>query len=400
MKISQNGINLIKSFEGCRLEAYKATPTEKYFTIGYGHYGPDVKQNMIISQAQADRYLEQDLVKFENYVNKYADQLKLNQNQFDALASFVYNCGQGNLNKLVTGRTVTQIADAMLKYNHSGGKELAGLTRRRKAERELFIKRDVVIIIGSARIDSKGNISGDEGGDQKQKSAPDYSGEVSMQEFYIHKKGWYVLRPKDAALAERLSERMKAACNNAMIGYSQGSRNEIIVQGINTTKKCNCDCSSLVRECVIEASGKDPGNFNTGNEALYLMATGLFEEKIEFTANMNLFIGDIIVTKSKGHTGIICEGNARKSSLAKNDTVDAENTGGDKMSKLTIQLPTIRLGSKGKGVRMLQALLYINVTGEFDQNTEDSCRYFQKKNKLVIDGICGPKTWKEVLKDI
>ncbi len=400
MKISQNGINLIKSFEGCRLEAYKATSSEKYFTIGYGHNGPDVKQNMIISQAQADRYLEQDLVKFENYVNKYADQLKLNQNQFDALVSFTYNCGQGNLNKLVTGRTVTQIADAMLKYNHSGGKEFAGLTKRRKAERELFIKRDVVIIIGSARIDSKGNISGDEGGDQKQKSAPDYSGEVSMQEFYIHKKGWYVLRPKDAALAERLSERMKAACNNAMIGYSQGSRNEIIVQGINTTKKCNCDCSSLVRECVIEASGKDPGNFNTGNEALYLMATGLFEEKIEFTANMNLFIGDIIVTKSKGHTGIICEGNARKSSLAKNDTVDAENTGGDKMSKLTIQLPAIRLGSKGKGVRMLQALLYINVTGEFDQNTEDSCRYFQKKNKLVIDGICGPKTWKEVLKDL
>ena len=118
MKISQNGINLIKSFEGCRLEAYKVTSSEKYFTIGYGHNGPDVKQNMIISQAQADRYLEQDLVKFENYVNKYADQLKLNQNQFDALVSFTYNCGQGNLNKLVTGRTVTQIADAMLKYNH------------------------------------------------------------------------------------------------------------------------------------------------------------------------------------------------------------------------------------------------------------------------------------------
>ena len=401
MKISENGINLIKSFEGCRLTAYKAVPTEKYYTIGVGHYGEDVKQNMVISKAQADRYLVQDLEKFEKYVEYYAGKLNINQNQFDSLTSFCYNCGAGNLKKLVDGRTISQIADAMLKFNHAGGKVLAGLTRRRKAERELFIKRDVLIVIGSARIDSKGNITGDQGGDQKQKSVPDYSGEVSMQQFYIHKKGWYVLRPKEADLAEKLSERMKAACNNPNIGYNQGSRSEIIKQGIDTTKKCNCDCSSLVRECVIEASGKDPGNFNTGNEVLYLMATGLFEDKIEFTSNMNLFIGDVLVTKTKGHTAIVVEGNARKSCLAKNDTVDSDvKAGGNKMAKLTINLPTIRLGSKGKAVRMLQALLYINVTGEFDQNTDDSCKYFQNKSGLVVDGICGSKTWKEVLKDL
>jgi peptidoglycan hydrolase-like protein with peptidoglycan-binding domain len=70
------------------------------------------------------------------------------------------------------------------------------------------------------------------------------------------------------------------------------------------------------------------------------------------------------------------------------------------VSKLKVNLPTIRKGSKGKAVRILQALLYINVTGEFDQATEDSCKYFQNKSKISVDGICGPKTWGKVLEDL
>lgn len=400
MKTSIDGINLIKSFEGCRLTAYKALPTEKYWTIGIGHYGPDVKENMVISQAQADRYLQQDLTKFENYVMQYCNKLNLNQHQFDALVSFTYNCGPGNLKKLVEGRTISQIADAILNYDHAGGKQLAGLTRRRKAERELFIKRDVKIIIGSARIDSKGNLSGDTPGDQKQKEVPDYSGEVSLQDFYVHKKGWYVLRPKDPEIAEKIAAAMKVACMNPNIGYNQMARLEVIKQTVNALTPCACDCSSLVRACIIDASGKDPGNFTTANEALYLEATGLFEKRIAYTANMNLFVGDVLVTKSKGHTVIVVEGN-HKTNLAKNDMVNAEsNSGGEKVSKLTVNLPTIRKGSKGKAVRILQALLYINVTGEFDLNTEDSLKYFQNKAKVAVDGICGPKTWKKVLEDL
>lgn len=138
MKTSRNGINLIKQFEGCRLEAYKAVSTEKYFTIGYGHYGADVKKGMVISQNKADELLVKDLERFEGYVNKLS--LSLSQNQFDALVSFTYNCGPGNLNRLTLGRTLPQIADAILLYNKSGGKVLKGLERRRKAERELFLK--------------------------------------------------------------------------------------------------------------------------------------------------------------------------------------------------------------------------------------------------------------------
>lgn len=140
MNISENGMNLIKSFESCRLTAYKALPKEKYFTIGWGHYGPDVKEGMIISQNKADEMFREDIKKYESYVRTYTKHLVLTQNQFDALTSFCYNCGAGNLKKLVEGRTKLQIADKILDFNHSQGEVLAGLTRRRKAERELFLK--------------------------------------------------------------------------------------------------------------------------------------------------------------------------------------------------------------------------------------------------------------------
>lgn len=136
MKTSQNGIKLLTSFEGCRLHAYKAVPTEPYYTIGYGHYGPDVKANMRITFSMAEEYLKKDLARFENAVNRTG--LTLNQNQFDALVSFTYNCGEGSLKMLIKGRTINQIGDALLLYNKSGGKVLEGLNRRRRKERELF----------------------------------------------------------------------------------------------------------------------------------------------------------------------------------------------------------------------------------------------------------------------
>lgn len=139
MKTSTAGINLIKKFEGCRLNAYKPVPTEKYWTIGYGHYGPDVTPGMVITQAQAEIILGIDLQKYEQAVERYTP-FPLSQTQFDALVSFAYNCGAGNLQQLVKKRNALQVADAMLRYNKAGGKELAGLTRRRVEERALFMK--------------------------------------------------------------------------------------------------------------------------------------------------------------------------------------------------------------------------------------------------------------------
>lgn len=167
------------------------------------------------------------------------------------------------------------------------------------------------IIIGSARIDENGKISGGASGDQKQARTPDYSGEVSMQDFYVHSKGWIVIRAKDSNIGLRLASSMIKACNNSNIGYDQNERLGIIKYGTASTVKTECDCSSLVRQCVIEAAGKDPGNFNTGSEAKALINTGLFEQ-ITYVSGMTLYTGDILVTKTKGHTAIVTEGAERE----------------------------------------------------------------------------------------
>lgn len=142
MKISETGINLIKNFEGCRLKAYKPVAGEKYWTIGWGHYGPDVTEGMRITQEQADEMFKQDLVAYEKTVDNTCLYLSLNQNEFDALVSFTYNCGGGNLLKLTKNksRSKAQIADHIEAYNKGAGDViLAGLVKRRKAEKELFL---------------------------------------------------------------------------------------------------------------------------------------------------------------------------------------------------------------------------------------------------------------------
>lgn len=137
MKISENGLKLIEQFEGLRLTAYKATRRDKYYTIGYGHYGADVKQGMTITEAQAEAYLRQDVAEAEAAVNKYAG-YGWNQNQFDALVSFAYNVG--NIDGLTNNgkRSVAEISAKLPEYVYSGGVKLEGLVRRRAAEKTLF----------------------------------------------------------------------------------------------------------------------------------------------------------------------------------------------------------------------------------------------------------------------
>lgn len=139
-RIGQAGLALIKQYEGCRLAAYRCAAG--VWTIGYGHTA-GVHSGMTITQARADAYLQQDIAKFEGYVNNPAYvpiTANLNQNQFDALVSFAFNLGAGNLRKLCKGRTAAQIAQAMTQYCKANGKVLAGLKRRRAAEQALFNK--------------------------------------------------------------------------------------------------------------------------------------------------------------------------------------------------------------------------------------------------------------------
>lgn len=138
MELSKVGLDLIKRYEGLRLEAYKPVSTEKYWTIGYGHYGADVREDMRITAAQAEEYLKKDCASAVKAVK--ALKRGFNQNQFDALVSFTYNCGAGNLKALCSNRTIEEIGDKIILYNKAGGKVLTGLVRRRKEEQALYKK--------------------------------------------------------------------------------------------------------------------------------------------------------------------------------------------------------------------------------------------------------------------
>ena len=136
MRTSQNGINLIKQFEGCRLKAYKCAAGVP--TIGYGHTA-GVKMGQTITQVQAESYLKDDLMKYETKVMKYNDKYRFNQNEFDALVSFAYNIG--SIDKLTAGGTRSRkvIAEKMLSYCKAAGKANTGLLKRRQKERALFL---------------------------------------------------------------------------------------------------------------------------------------------------------------------------------------------------------------------------------------------------------------------
>ena len=140
MKTSQRGINLIKQFEGVRLTAYKC-PAGVY-TIGYGHTR-GVKRGMKITEEEASAYLTADLRNSEKAVERYDSVYHWNQNEFDALVSFTFNCGATNLRALLRNgrRNRSQIAATLPLYRKAGGKVLKGLERRRDAEKALFLER-------------------------------------------------------------------------------------------------------------------------------------------------------------------------------------------------------------------------------------------------------------------
>ena len=163
MKINKKGIELIKKYESCKLEAYLCPAG--IVTIGYGTTGKDIKLGMSITQKRAEKLLYNDIEKFETIVNKY--ELKLNENQFSAVVSLIYNIGQGNFNEStlvklliknpntketirlleMSGNVIKFIGDVselnVIEYNflrwcNANGKGLKGLYNRRKSEYELY----------------------------------------------------------------------------------------------------------------------------------------------------------------------------------------------------------------------------------------------------------------------
>lgn len=135
MHISDRGLKLIEEFEGCRLTAYR--DPVGVLTIGYGHT-KGVKVGQKITKEQAEEYLREDCKAAEAQVNKYQGKYQFNQNQYDALVSFAFNIGSIDQLTDKGKRTIPVISQKILAYNHAGGYTLAGLTRRRQAEKALF----------------------------------------------------------------------------------------------------------------------------------------------------------------------------------------------------------------------------------------------------------------------
>ena len=139
MRISQEGVNLIKHFEGCRLEAYKCPAG--VWTIGYGHT-KGVKEGDAIEQEAAEAFLIEDLEAFEQAVARLV-KVPLTQQQFDALVSFTFNLGAGNLERStllekLNGYQYGKVPEQLMRWVRAGGQVLDGLVKRRAAEAALF----------------------------------------------------------------------------------------------------------------------------------------------------------------------------------------------------------------------------------------------------------------------
>lgn len=141
MNLSTKGLALIKKHEGLRLKAYRCPAG--VLTIGYGHTGPDVKEGLEINQAKANCLLDSDVRFAVKKVNELVKK-PITQNQFDALVSFTFNLGPGNLAKSTLLKKVNadpgdkSIRTELGKWVNSGGKPLPGLIARRKEEAELY----------------------------------------------------------------------------------------------------------------------------------------------------------------------------------------------------------------------------------------------------------------------
>lgn len=259
----------------------------------------------------------------------------------------------------------------------------------------------MTVYVGSARSDERGKANGGKAGDQTGK-------EVSKQKWYKHSKGWRVLRCKIPEMRNFIAEAMEWALENDLIGYDQYQRLTLynLVKAFNfdprkASAACETDCSALVRVCILYALRKTGRNteiddFITSNEASVLLKTGLFEELTgsKYTSKSDyLMRGDILVTKTKGHTVVVL-----------NSGDKAGDTTPEKVYNLGERI--LKNGIEGADVRELQSL-FISIgydlgvhrdDGDFGDATEMAVRKFQKDHGCEVDGKVGPETLKALEK--
>ena len=255
----------------------------------------------------------------------------------------------------------------------------------------------MAIKIGHASIDERSKTSGGAAGDQTGK-------EVCIRTWYS--KPWgLVLRPKSAAVAERMARACEAACANNKIGYDQGQRNTLNAQakavGYDLSRisaKCECDCSSLMAVCAQAAGVAIP--YTSGNAPTTrtmrtaFSGTGAFEVLTEskyLTTDAWLRRGDILVAPGS-HTVMALEDGSAVTESKREEVCN-------------VTLRVLRKGSKGESVRALQRLLIAagfgcgscGADGDFGIGTQSAVRAYQQANGLAVDGVVGANTWGKLL---
>ena len=230
------------------------------------------------------------------------------------------------------------------------------------------------VLIGSARIDENGKARGGKAGDQN-------GNEVSTQAWYKHKKKWVVLRPISRELGQKIAYDMQAACDNPHIGYDQGQRltlynaaKSVDFDCARVTTNVETDCSALVRVCCAYA-GIMVSNFTTSNEASILMNSGYF---VKFTDSKYtdspdyLRAGDILVTKTQGHTVVVLNDGMFAGDEKDDDKVPSDDTDKDPVNDdgLAIVTGSYWLRKKpsitGEKITVLYAGTVVRIYGEKD----------------------------------
>ena len=255
----------------------------------------------------------------------------------------------------------------------------------------------MAVKIGSARIDERGKATGGQAGDQT-------GNEVSTQNWYLHSKGWRVFRPLDVRQAENIAFCMELACKSKYIGYDQNQRNTLYSTLKNDwfdisklNKDVETDCSALVRFCCAYA-GIKMGDFNTSSEASALSKSGAFKELTDkkYTNESDyLRRGDVLVTRSKGHTVVVLSNGPKAEDWGNMPPSHTYNLG-DRI---------LKNGMEGADVKELQnrliALGYsvgsYGADGEYGDATEMAVRKFQMQNDCEADGEFGPETYKALI---
>ena len=285
-------------------------------------------------------------------------------------------------------------SDAVIDRRTAYGEDILKIVKKMRGETAMSI------IFGSARIAEDGTANGSRPGDNT-------GAEVSTQSYYKHRKGWKVLRANSADAAARIASAMAGACANPRIGYSQARR----YTGVNLARSvgwnpaliandCDVDCSSLVRVCVAYGTGKDPGDFDTGSERAVLLATGLFTDVtwgINQDTGAGLCNGDILVTATKGHTGVIVSGAGVRKQAAAVSNVKKEGVYMFECKQIYEGCPASNDVYLAQEILKSRGLYTGALDKEFGPLMAAAVEKYQRARGLEVDKIIGPATWRDMI---